>query len=130
MSTASHYPDAGYYANSDHQQTTLTEAAEPGTLANWQGFTALSSGDLTHLGTDDTNGVQIDSYGVGGPPTYYAGGCAARLTMSGGTLTQLDFTVKGQDTGGTSYNLWAYNFHTAAFASIGSHSGEIGRAHV
>ena len=124
MSTATHYPESGFKGGYNWPQTTLLLSAQPGTLANWQSFTALASGDLTALGTDDANGVSTECYFVGGETSYtYAGGVASRFTISDGTVSQFGITIKAVDNGGTGYHFWAYNFHTSAWEAIGSHTG-------
>jgi hypothetical protein len=124
VSTATHYPESGFKAGYNWHQTALLLSGQPGTLANWQSFTALVSGDLTALGTDDSNGVSTEAYFVGGDPSYiYAGGVASRFTIADGTVSQLDITIKAVDNGGTGYHFWAYNFHTSSWSAIGSHTG-------
>jgi hypothetical protein len=123
MATANHYPDAGFQAGISYPQTSLLLSGIPGTLATWEGFTALSGTDLTKLNTDDTYGVVCECYLQSPPGTAWAGGVLMRFTMNDGTVSQLDITVKGYDIGGSTFNIYAWNFNTSAFDFMGSHTG-------
>ncbi len=86
--SGTYYPDAGYKATGVAWGVTL---GQTGTLAQWQAMTALTATEKGNLGGDDyTTGVTVQpSSGTS------ASGILARMTVADGTVSQLDFTVKG-----------------------------------
>jgi len=118
-----YYPDAGYKSDTDGNTDVLASAV-PGALADWTNETALTSTELAYLDDDDTNGVSFEEV-YSGPPdeVFYAGGVLVRFTVTDASLSQLDFTLKGDDDGSACLSLYIYNATTTAFEEKDTYTG-------
>lgn len=132
MAQATYYPSAGFktpaLANED-----LWYDGIPGDLAEWTDETALTAPELAQLAVDDTNGPSAAAAYDADPPTtgWRPGGILFRWSVGAvGTLTQLDFTIKGYANAaqGAKFYMWDFAAGPAAFVLQETHSPGAGAA--